>query len=55
LHANELRASHWERTLVEHPRFQSDWAPMRIEIPGSYPLLFFWRSDAPPPTGATPL
>ncbi len=49
----ELKASHWERTLVESPRFVERYAPMRLEVPQSYPLLFFWRSDAPPPTGAT--
>jgi arabinofuranosyltransferase len=51
----ELKASHWERTLVEDPRFVERYEPLRLEVPGSYPLLFFWRRDAPLPSGATRL
>lgn len=51
----ELKASHWERTLVEHPHFIERYAPMKLEIAGSYPLLFFWRAGATAPTGATTL
>jgi len=47
-----LVASHWERTLVEHPLFLERYAPMQMEIEDSYPLLFYWRADAPPPQGA---
>lgn len=51
----ELKASHWERTLVEHPQFMERYAPLKLEVRGSYPLLFFWRTDVAPPTGATAL
>lgn len=50
-----LVASHWERTLVEHPVFLERYVPMHMEIEGSYPLLFYWRSDVPAPKGATRL
>lgn len=51
----ELKASHWERTLVEHPQFNERYAPLKLEIAGSYPLLFFWLRDTPPPKGASAL
>ncbi len=49
----ELKASHWERTLVEHAQFTERYAPLKLEIAGSYPLLFFWLRDTPPPEGAS--
>lgn len=51
----ELKASHWERTLVEHPQFTERYAPLKLEIAGSYPLLFFWLRGAPLPQGASAL
>lgn len=50
--APTLNVSAWERTLVAHPRFASDYTPLVLEVHGSYPLLFYWRKDAARPRGA---
>jgi len=47
-----LVANPWEKTLIAHPRFQSDYVPLKIDIAGSYPLIFYWRRDVPRPAGA---
>jgi hypothetical protein len=49
----QLVISAWERTLAAHPDFQRDYVPMRVEIEGSYPLIFYLRRDAAVPRGAT--
>ncbi|MCC7013160.1 MAG: hypothetical protein IT454_11405 [Planctomycetes bacterium] len=47
-----LVASAWEKTLVTHPRFQSEYLPLQMEISGSYPLIFYWRRDLERPSWA---
>ena len=48
-----LVVSVWEQTLAAHPDFQRDYLPMKIDIAGSYPLIFYLRRGAPLPSGAT--
>lgn len=50
----ELKASHWEGTLVNHPGFKADYEALSLPIEGSYDLLFHWRRDVPRPAGAVP-
>ena len=51
----ELKASHWEGTLVKHPRFKAEYEALSLPIEGSYELVFHWRRDVPRPAGAVPL
>ena len=53
--APTLTISAWERTLWEHPEFQAEYAPMTLEVEGTFPLIFYLRRGAPIPRGARPV
>ena len=49
--APTMVVNHWERSLLEHPRFLEEYEPLRLEVTGSYPLIAYWRRGVPPPAG----
>ena len=55
LESHTLFLNPWERTLFEHPRFQSSYRPVLLEVEDSYPLLLYLHRSKHSPLGSDPV